>query len=128
MQPLSIFLSSTCYDLKSLREHLRTEIASWGHDPVLSEYPSFPVSPDLSTVDNCKKVVRDRADILVLVIGGKRGSLDPVSQRSLVNIEYSEARAAGLDCIVFVDRPVWDLLPLFRKNSDADFTPTVDYP
>jgi hypothetical protein len=41
MRPLSIFLSSTCYDLKSLREHLRSEIASWGHDPVLSEYPSL---------------------------------------------------------------------------------------
>lgn len=128
MQPLSIFLSSTCYDLKSLREHLRSEIAAWGHDPVLSDYPSFPVFPDLSAVENCKKVVRDRADVFVLVVGGKRGSLDVETECSVVNSEYREARAAGLDCIVFVDRQVWDLRPLFQKNPKADFSPTVDFP
>lgn len=128
MQPLSIFLSSTCYDLKSLREHLRSEIAAWGHEPILSEYPSFPVAPDLSTVENCKKVVRDRADVFVLIVGGKRGSLDQKTERSVVNSEYREARAAGLDCIVFVDRQVWDLRPHFKKNPNTDFSPTVDFP
>jgi len=126
MNSLAIFVSSTCFDLKSLREHLRSEIAGWGHEPILSEYPSFPVSPDLSTVENCKKIVKARADVLVLVIGGKRGSLDPASSHSVVNSEYREARAKGLDCIVFADKSVWDLLPLYRKNQDADFTPTVD--
>lgn len=126
MRQLSIFVSSTCFDLKSLREHIRSEIAAWGHDPILSEYPSFPVSPDLSTVENCKKVVKDRADIFVLVVGGKRGSLDPKTDNSVVNSEYREARAAGLDCIVFVDKQVWDLLPIYRNNKSSDFTPTVD--
>jgi hypothetical protein len=128
MHPLSLFISSTCYDLKSLREHLRSEITSWGHDSVLSEYPSFPVSPELSTVENCKRVVKERADMLVLIVGGKRGSLDPSTQKSVVNSEYQEARLAGLDCVVFVDKQVWDLLPIYRKNKDADFTPTVDNP
>lgn len=128
MQPLSIFVSSTCYDLRALREHLRDEITAWGHDPILSEYTSFPVSPDLTTVENCKKVVRERADIFVLVIGGRRGSLDPATDRSVVNVEYREARYAGIDCIVFVEKQVWDLLPHFKKNPDADFSSTVDYP
>jgi Domain of unknown function (DUF4062) len=126
MRQLSVFVSSTCYDLKSLREHIRRDIASWGHDPVLSEYPSFPVSPDLSTVENCKKFVKDRADIFVLIVGGKRGSLDPKTESSVVNSEYREARTAGLDCIVFVDRQVWDLLPIYRNNKGTDFAPTVD--
>lgn len=128
MHRLSLFVSSTCYDLKSLREHLRSEIDSWGHDPILSEYPSFPVSPELSTVDNCKRVVRERADMLVLIVGGKRGSLDPLTNQSVVNSEYQEARASGLDCIVFVDKQVWDLLPIYRKNKEIDFAPTVDNP
>lgn len=128
MHPLAIFVSSTCFDLKSLREHLHSEITGWGHEPILSEFPSFPVSPDLSTVENCKKVVKARADVLVLIIGGKRGSLDPTTSHSVVNSEYREARAKGLDCIVFADKSVWDLLPLYRKNPDADFTPTVDSP
>lgn len=99
-----------------------------GHDPVLSEYPSFPVSPELSTVENCKRVVRERADLLVLIVGGKRGSLDPQTQKSVVNSEYQEARLTGLDCIVFVDKQVWDLLPIYSKNKGIDFAPTVDNP
>lgn len=128
MQPLSIFVSSTCYDLRALREHLRAEITTWGHDPVLSEYPSFPVSPDITTVENCKKVVRERADIFVLVVGGRRGSLDPATERSVVNVEYREARFAGIDCVVFVEQKVWDLLPHFKRNPEADFSSTVDNP
>lgn len=128
MRNTSVFVSSTCYDLHSLREHLRSSITALGHDPILSEYHSFPVSPELSTVENCKKVVRDRADLFVLIVGGKRGSRDPVSQRSVVNAEYREAKKAGLDCFVFVDRQVWDLLPHYKKNPEADFTPTVDNP
>lgn len=128
MQPLSIFVSSTCYDLRALREHLRSEITMWGHDPVLSEYPSFPVSPDLTTVDNCRKVVRERADVFVLVVGGKRGSLDPATDRSVVNVEYREACSVGIDCIIFVEKQVWDLLPHFKRNPEADFSSSVDYP
>jgi hypothetical protein len=128
MHQLSLFISSTCYDLKSLREHLRTQIESWGHDPILSEYPSFPVSPELTTVENCKRVVRERADLLVLIVGGKRGSLDPQTQKSVVNSEYQEARLAGLDCFVFVDKQVLDLLPIYQKNKDVDFAPAVDNP
>jgi hypothetical protein len=126
MRLLSVFVSSTCYDLRSLREHLRAEIVNLGHDPVLSEYPSFPVAPDLSTVENCKRVVRERADLLLLIVGGKCGSLDPKTSESVVNSEYREARSKGLDCFVFVDKQVWDLLPLHRKNPEADFSPTVD--
>lgn len=128
MHSLSLFISSTCYDLRSLREHLRSEIVSWGHNPVLSEYPSFPVSPELSTVENCKRVVKERADLLVLIVGGKHGSFDPQTKRSVVNSEYQEARLAGLDCIVFVEKQVWDLLPIYRKNPEMDFAPTVDNP
>lgn len=126
MRSTSVFVSSTCYDLRSLREHLRSSIEALGHDAVLSEYASFPVSPELSTVENCKKVVRERADVFVLIVGGKRGSLDPTTQRSVINAEYREAKKAGLDCFVFVDRQVWDLLPHYRKNPGIDFSPTVD--
>lgn len=126
MRQTSIFISSTCYDLRSLREHLRSEISSWGHDPILSEYPSFPVAPELSTVENCKRVVRDRADIFVLIIGGKRGSLDPSTNRSVVNSEYIQAKAQGIDCFVFVDKCVWDLVGHYKKNPSNDFSYSVD--
>lgn len=66
--------------------------------------------------------------MLVLIVGGKQGSLDPTTRKSVVNSEYQEGCLRGLDCIVFVDKQVWDLLPIYRKNKDIDFAPTVDNP
>lgn len=123
---LNIFVSSTCFDLKALRESIREKIKQLGHCPLLSEVEEFPVSPDLSTIENCKKVVRDQADLLCLIVGGRRGYVDPSSNRSVVNLEYLEARAKGIDCIIFVDRKVWDLLPHYSKNPTADFSATID--
>ena len=128
MSKTRIFLSSTCYDLKALREHLREKIEGIGHEVLASEYSSFPVAPDLSTVENCKKVVRDHADLLVLIVGGRRGSFDASGTRSVVNAEYLEAKNKGISCFVFVDKQVWDLLPMYERNKTADFSPIVDHP
>ena len=62
----------------------------------------------------------------MLIVGGKRGSLDPVSKCSVVNSEYREAKKAGLDCLVFVDKQVFDLLSIYKKNPTSDFSPIVD--
>ena len=123
-----IFVSSTCYDLAGVRESLRKCIKALGHEPILSEYPSFPVLPDESAISNCRLNVRKNSDLLVLIIGGRRGHLEPVSLKSVTNLEYEEAKAAGKPCFVFVSKKVLSLLPIWEKNSDADFTPEVDYP
>jgi hypothetical protein len=128
MAKTRIFLSSTCYDLRAHREHLREKIQEFGHEVLASEFSSFPVSPDLSTIENCRKVVRDHADLFVLIVGGKRGSLDESGERSVVNAEYMEAMGQGLGIFVFVDKQVWDLLPIYQKNPNADFSPVVDNP
>ena len=128
MKKTSIFISSTCYDLRATREYLRNEIIACGHEPILSEFLSFPIDPGITSIENCQKMVRDRADFLLLIVGGRLGSVDPVSQRSIVNLEYREARAKGIDCYIYIDRGVWDLLALYEKNKKADFTPAVDNP
>jgi len=94
----------------------------------MSEYPSFPVCPDLSTIENCKKNVRENTDIFFLIVGGRRGSLDVDSRKPVTNLEYETAKEHGLDSFIFVSRTVLNLLPVWEKNPAADFTPTVDYP
>lgn len=98
-----------------------------GHEPVLSEYPNFPVSPNLNTVENCKAVVRS-CDLFVLIVGGRRGSSDPASGKSITNLEYNTAIDQGISCLVFVNDVVMTLLPVWRKNPAADFTPGIDDP
>jgi hypothetical protein len=128
MSKTRIFVSSTCYDLAAVREDLRAHILSLGHEPILSEYPSFPVDPDESAITNCKKNVQKNTDILLLIVGGSRGSLDPVSRRSVTNLEYDVARQQGVPCFVFISQQVLTLLPLWQKSPKADFSPAVDYP
>src|SRR5574340_1093469 len=80
----SVFVSSTCYDLRQVRADLHSYLENAGLDPVLSEFPSFPVDPACPTITNCRKAVENRADILVLIIGGRYGSTDDQG-RSITN-------------------------------------------
>jgi len=122
-----IFVSSTFFDLAQVREDIRNTILQMGHEPLLNEYPSFPVTPNIDTIENCKKAVRS-SDFFVLIIGGRRGSLDPVSGKSVTNIEYETAIETGIDCFVFVNEQVMTVLEVWKKTPDADFSAFVDSP
>ncbi len=128
MSKSRIFVSSTCYDLAAVREDLRSHIILLGHEPILSEYPSFPVDPDETAIANSTNNVRRNTDILLLIVGGSRGSLDPQSGKSVTNLEYDTARQQGIPRFVFINQSVLTLLPLWQKNPEMDFTPIVDYP
>jgi hypothetical protein len=122
-----IFVSSTFFDLAQVREDIRNTILQMGHEPLLNEYPSFPVTPNIDTIENCKKAVRS-SDFFVLIIGGRRGSLDPVSGKSVTNIEYETAIETGMDCFAFVNEQVMTVLEVWKKTPDADFSAFVDSP
>src|SRR5947209_15106936 len=102
MSRTKIFVSSTFFDLAQVRDDIRTTITELGHEALLNEYPSFPVNPSIDTIENCKKAVRS-SDFFVLIIGGRRGSLDPVSGKSITNVEYDAALQSGIDCFIFVN-------------------------
>jgi len=127
MRKPSIFVSSTCYDLKQLRADLRSYVEHAGFEPVLSEYPSFPVDPDETAVENCRKAVENKADVLVLAIGGRYGSVNEHG-RSVTNLEYVTAKAKGIPVYVFVVRAILDILPVWKDNPTGDFGSVVDSP
>lgn len=120
-----IFVSSTFFDLAQIRDDLRVTIASIGHEALLSEYPQFPILPTIDTIENCRQVVRS-SDVFVLIVGGRSGSLDPVSGKTITAIEYETAVQNGIDCFIFVQENVMTLLAAWRKNPGADFSPAVD--
>jgi hypothetical protein len=128
MSKTRIFVSSTCYDLAAVREDLRRFLLQLGHEPILSEYASFPVNPNETAIANCKKNAKAHSDVLVLIVGGRRGALDPATGKSITNLEYETARDHGIPCFVFINHAVLTLLPVWKKNPSADFSPAVDYP
>lgn len=54
----TIMVSSTFYDLRQIRKDLDVFISEdLGYIPLLSELPSFPVDPDVDTIENCRRRV-----------------------------------------------------------------------
>lgn len=125
--PPSVFVSSTFYDLKQIRADLRDFITTLGLTPIFSEYDTFPIDPTLRAVENCLKVVDENADILVLIIGGRYGSIRNQG-KSVTNMEYLKARAKGIPIYVFIEKSILNVLPLWTANPNNDFSAVVDSP
>jgi hypothetical protein len=121
----SVFISSTCYDLSQVRLDLKRSIEDLGLEPIISESFTFPVNPNADAVQNCLQVVKERADIFVLILGGRYGS-PTGSGRSVTNLEYLEAKAKGVPVYVFVTKAILQLLPVWKTNRDGDFSTVVD--
>jgi hypothetical protein len=123
--PPSVFVSSTCYDLNQVRADLKGFLTEMGFDPVLSETPIFPVSPQIGPIENCLQAVRERADVFILIIGLRYGSQNE-SGKSITNLEYLEAKAKGLPIYVFVLKQILDLIPVWKENPQNSFNGIVD--
>lgn len=67
-----IFVSSTCYDLNTVRAQLKRFIESLGYEPVLSEYGDVVYDPRQHTHTSCVAEVAN-CDVLVVIIGGRFG-------------------------------------------------------
>jgi hypothetical protein len=123
--PPSVFVSSTCYDLAQVRQDLRLFIESLGMIPVLSDFNSFPVDPNLDTIGNCLAGIKNKADIFVLIVGGRYGS-QTKSGKSVTNMEYLEAKTKGIPCYIFVQKPLLTALTIWRKNPSGNFSDVAD--
>jgi hypothetical protein len=121
----SIFVSSTCFDLGQIRADIRELIQTFGLDPVLSEYDSFPVSSDSDAIANCLKNVKEKADIFILIVGSRYG-FQTENGQSITNLEYLEAKKKGIPVYVFVNSDVMNILPIWKNNPDANFSSHVE--
>lgn len=121
----SMFISSTCYDLSQVRADLGNFAESMGFEPIMSEKNSFPINPSEGTLNNCLANVKNRADIFVLVIGGRYGSLTD-NGKSITNMEYTEACFKGIPKYVFVQDNILSIFPLWKDNPNGDFSSVVE--
>ncbi|MEL7237793.1 MAG: DUF4062 domain-containing protein, partial [Planctomycetota bacterium] len=115
--------------MKQIRADLRDLIeVQIGFDCLISESADFPVDSSVDPIENCRQRVRNDADVLILIIGGRYGHIDSSADRSVTNIEYITARAKGIPIFAFIDRAVLSLLPIWTKNPTADFSPQIEDP
>lgn len=124
----AVFVSSTCLDLKQIREDIKRFIEDdLKYHAILSEYDSFPLNPNQNTLENCLRNVKEQADIFVLIIGCRYGSVTK-SGKSVTQLEYLTARSSGIPIYAFVSNETMSILPIWRSNPDGDFSSTVDNP
>lgn len=122
----TVMVSSTFYDLRQVRTDLGEFLTNLGYAALLSEHDSFPIDPDVDTVENCRRRVEADADVLVLVVGGRYGSVDSKTSKSVTNLEFDAARVKGIPIYAFVVKSVSTLVPIWKANPDADFSMAVD--
>lgn len=125
MRP-KVFVSSTYFDLRQVRDDLRRFIDGLGYEPLLSEDQGFPIDTSVIAIENCRRRVEQDADLFVLIVGLRYGSRDPASDRSVTNIEYLAARAKGIPIYVYMERRLEVLLDLWKANPKIDLSGEVD--
>lgn len=101
MSKLNVFISSTCKDLYKDRLVLKCEIENLGHNAILSESFTFPIDPSKNTIDNCIDIVRNEADVFILIIKDKYGYTVPRTGRSITHMELQTALDKGIPIYTF---------------------------
>lgn len=117
-----VFVSSTCYDLKYIRENLKFFIGNMGFEAVLSEEGNVFYNPKLNVQDACLEEV-PTCQIFVLIIGGRFGSNYRESPNSITNEEYWKAVKSSVPIFALVDQAVYSQYFVYIQNKE---NPEID--
>lgn len=112
-----VFISSTCYDLKYIRENLKYFVRKLGYEPVLSEEGSVFFDPTLHALDACIAEVPN-CQMFVLIIGGRFGSRYKDATDSITNAEYKRAVDLKIPVFALVEQAVYSDSFVYTKNKD----------
>jgi len=118
-----VFISSTFFDLRSMRASLERFVKEMGYDPILFERGHIPWGKEESLENYCYREIHT-CDILIAVIGGKFGSTSQNNDSSITQNEINEAFEKGKQVYLFVDKTVYSEYYTYQKNKQLeDFTP-----
>lgn len=118
-----IFLSSTYYDLRYVRNDLERFIRQLGYEPVMSERGQIPFGRNEALEQYCYREI-NTCDIVVHIVGGKFGSAASQSPYSISQLELKTAYELHKQIYIFVERPVHVEYRTYLKNeSNSNFIP-----
>lgn len=123
-----VFVSSTCYDLREIRDSLYSFAKSFGFDPVLSEFGDVFFHPDLHTHEACVNEVAN-CQLFILLIGGRfGGSYISDKSKSITNAEYEAALKCKIPVFTYIKRAVLENHHLYQSNKDKEFIKSMNFP
>lgn len=123
-----IFVSSTYYDLKHIRNGLESFISQFGYESVLFESGDIPFEYTQPLDESCYHEI-ESCHMLVLIIGGRYGSqvsetstdeervdVDALYQ-SITKKEYETARSKDIPIYIFVEKAVMAEFQTYKENK-----------
>ena len=119
-----IFISSTFYDLKYIREELMRFIVSKNYEPILFENGNIGYTPNRALDISCYEAMRN-SDMAILIIGGKYGSPATTNNNefdeyvSVTRKEFRSANRSKIPIYTFVDSKVFTEYELYERNINA---------
>lgn len=123
-----IFVSSTFYDLKYIREELSRFILEKNYEPILFENGNVGYTPNRVLDTSCYDAMKN-SDMAILIIGGRYGSPssdinDPSDFKTYISVTRKEFRSANeskIPIYIFIDNKVYTEFELYDNNaSDSD--------
>jgi hypothetical protein len=124
-----VFVSSTYYDLKHVRERIEKFIENYGFEPVLFESDKVTYQHG-KEIDHSAYFEVGLCHIMILIVGGRYGS--PISQSkvdderkkydedyiSITRKEFETAIKKNIPILIFVDKNVYAEYQTYKENQD----------
>lgn len=119
-----IFISSTFYDLKYIREDLANFVRSYRYEPVLFEDGDIGYTPGKTLDTSCYESMRN-SDMVILIIGGEYGSAAIGEKKdefkeymSVTRNEFRTAVESGIPIFVMIDKKVMIEYGVYEANNE----------
>lgn len=119
-----IFISSTCYDLKFVREDLADFVKEYDYEPILSENGDIGYTPGQNLDKSCYDAMQT-SDMVILIVGSEYGSAasgevkDEFAEYiSITRKEFRTAIDVGIPVFAMIDKKVMTEYGIYETNVE----------
>jgi hypothetical protein len=112
-----VFISSTFYDLRQVREDIERTIRELGYEPVRNESGTIPYPKEEALETSAYREI-ELCDIIVAIIGGRFGTeSNDQPGYSISQVELKRALDRGIQVFIFIERSVLGEFSTYQLNK-----------
>lgn len=119
--PMTVFISSTCYDLKDCRVEIGHHLESRGSIVLLSDDPlRFDITPTSDSIQSCLANVRS-SDVVICLIDQRYGGALPdetYGGKSATHVEIDYAKQIGKPVYFFIRKEAFTEWSALKKDTN----------
>lgn len=114
-----VFVSSTYYDLKPVRDNIRSFINGLGYEPIMHEKSEVTYTQSQPLERDCYNAVGG-ADIVICIIGNRFGTPSAEGALSITMTEITTAIKRKKKVYIFIARDIYAENKTYERNKDFD--------